>query len=536
MKKNLFQISLLLSLCAAFLCGCTDDNDPIAVTDGTPLTIHATADGFTSTDGVNTRAMENGYTTTFTTGDAIGVFAVDKNGAVIADCKNVKCTYSADGSWTAESSAPVYYYTGAQYFAYYPYKSELSAENITEVSGIVDYFNKNIATDQSSYAKYTACDLMTTTQNVSPTTSGDNKTLSFSFTHQMSLIEISLPMQKYKTSNAADAYVYSSPVIGATFSMTKDGSSSSIFPCNMGSGVYRYIVPAGTTCTIKGEFPTADSKTIEYNKEVFSLSSGNYKRLNVTYSDASSTPIVRALVVGDFYCKDAISGTGYLIPGNITELTEEQKAACLGIVMKVGRGTNEGTTGNDDKDAKNWTDTDTYMLKGTTTEMSTIHGYVLALKDGNGGNTCQWSSFKEQIHTNQSRYTLFCGYSNMQTIKTYLSKNSDKSLQTDFPAAYHASEGYETIESGKYSSPSNSSGWFLPSAGQCWYWFQNQEVLKESMEKAEGDGWYQYYWSSSESSNPTDIAWYVNFNYDRVDGNYKDLHDEYSRVRSCLAF
>ncbi|WP_455635665.1 fimbrillin family protein [Parabacteroides sp.] len=530
MKKNLFQISLLLSLCAAFLCGCTDDNDPIAVTDGTTLTIHATADGFTSTDGVNTRAMENGYTTTFTTGDAIGVFAVDKNGAVIADCKNVKCTFSADGSWTAESSAPVYYYTGAQYFAYYPYNDNLTTDGITSTEGIVKAFS--VATDQSTYAKYTACDLMTAAA-VSPDT---NKTLSFSFAHQMSLIEISLPMQKYKTSNAADAYVYSSPVIGATFSMTKDGSSSSIFPCNMGSGVYRYIVPAGTTCTIKGEFPTADSKTIEYNKEVFSLSSGNYKRLNVTYSDASSTPIVRALVVGDFYCKDAISGTGYLIPGNITELTEEQKAACLGIVMKVGRGTNEGTTDNDGQDANNWTDTDTYMLKGTTTEMSTIHGYVLALKDGNGGSACAWASFNTQIGTDQSQYTLFCGYSNMQTIKTYLSENSDKSLQTDFPAAYHASEGYETIESGKYSSPSNSSGWFLPSAGQCWYWYKNKDLLIGSMEKAGGDGWYKYYWSSSEYSiNLANYAWCVLFYYGNVNGGYKS-YDNDSRVRSCLAF
>ena len=535
MKKNISPLSLLFLLCVAALCGCTDDDDPISVTDGTPLTIHATADGFTSTDGVNTRAMENGYTTTFTTGDAIGVFAVDKNGAVIADCKNVKCTYSADGSWTAESSAPVYYYTGAQYFAYYPYKSELSAENITEVSGIVDYFNKNIATDQSTYAKYTACDLMTTTQNVSPTTSGGNKSLSFSFTHRMSLIEISLPMQKYKTSEDADAYEYSSRILSGTFSIvpgTANEGASSITPCSMGNGVYRCIIPANTSYKVGGEFSAGD-KTIEYSKEDLSLSAGNYQRLNVTYSGA---PIVRALAVGDFYCKDAISGTGYLIPGDITELTEEQKAACLGIVMKVGRGTNEGTTGNEDKDAKKWTDTDTYMLKGTTTKMSTIHGYVLALKDGNGGSACAWASFNTQIGTDQSQYTLFCGYSNMQTIKTYLSKNSDKrSLQTDFPAAYHASEGYETIESGKYSSPSNSSGWFLPSAGQCWYWYKNKDLLEESMKKAERDGWYQYYWSSSEDGYyPVGDAWYVNFNDGSVYYNNKNYRN--CRVRSCLAF
>ena len=289
MKKNLFPFSLLLLLCITALCGCTEGDEPIAATDGTTLTIRATAAGFTSADGADTRASENGYITNFTTGDEIGVFAVDKDGAVIADCKNVKCTRNADGFWTADASVPVYYYTGAKYFAYYPYKSELSAKNITDVSGIVDYFNKNIVTDQGTYDKYTACDLMTTPQNVSPTVFGGKKTLSFIFTHQMSLIEISLPVQKYKTSDAAGAYEYAEPAINATFSMTKEGGATSpITPYNMGNGIYRYIVPGNTTCTIEGEFHL-NSKVINYKKEISSLASGFYERVNVTYSDGSAT-------------------------------------------------------------------------------------------------------------------------------------------------------------------------------------------------------------------------------------------------------
>ena len=226
--------------------------------------------------------------------------------------------------------------------------------------------------------------------------------------------------------------------------------------------------------------------------------------------------------VGDFYCKSSDGSTGYLIPGDIASLTEEQIKVCLGVVMKVGK------DGSGD-----WQDADSYTLKGTTTEMP-IHGYVLALKNGNGGNACAWGSAGTQVSTNQSQYTLFCGYSNTQTIKTASSSSFDSS----YPAAYHASVGYETRESGKYSSPGNSSGWFLPSAGQCWYWFQNKDLLLASMTKAGGDGWrLGEYWSSSENSNnPARSAWLVNFEgRGSVAGGFKGNGDDY-KVRSCLAF
>ncbi|MEL5892717.1 fimbrillin family protein [Bacteroides sp. GD17] len=359
MKKNVFPLSLSLLLCIAVLCGCTEGDEPIAATDGSTLTIHATADGFTAADGADTRASENGYITKFTIGDEIGVFAVDKDGAVIADCKNVKCTRNADGFWTADASVPVYYYTGAKYFAYYPYKSELSAKNITNVSGIVDYFNKNIVTDQGTYDKYTACDLMTTL-HVPPIVFVGKKTLSFTLTHQMSLIEISLPVQKYKTSDAADAYEYAEPAINATFSMTKEGGATSpITPYNMGNGIYRYIVPGNTTCTIEGEFHL-NSKVINYKKEISSLASGSYERVNVTYSDGSATPAVRPLAVGDFYYSD-----GGIIPGTTDNPPVE---GCIGVIYCVD---NSFITNNSTK----------------KTDGGYTHALVVALKDASTSST-----------------------------------------------------------------------------------------------------------------------------------------------------
>lgn len=519
MKKNLFQLSLLFLSCTASLCGCTEGDEPIAATDGTTLTIRATADGFTSADSADTRASENGYTATFTAGDEIGVFAV-KDGAVIADCKNVKCTYDAKTkSWSAEASAPVYYYTGAEYFAYYPYKIDLNTDNITTVDGIVSAFSTYLADDQSTYAKYTACDLMTA-DAVSPTApSGGNKTLSFSFAHKMSLIEISLPVSKYKTSELPDAYEYSSPVLGATFSITK-GSTSTITPYNISKGIYRYIVPAGTSYTVSGTFSTVDSKTIEYSKEVSSLSSGNYKRLNVTYDGApSSTAEVRALVVGDFYYSD-----GSICPGNVSNPPRE---GCIGVVMKVGKDSDDDCT---------------YKQKDGTTEMNTVNGYVLALYDANGGNTCEWGSYGTQVEYIVDNVDMmnreeigFYGYKNTQAVILFAA-SENKTLKTDFPAVYwttDATEGYEY----SYPAPANSSGWFLPSAGQCNYWLYNRDELLTSVRKATGAdsyGWKNYYWSSSEySSRPTNSAWYASFSSSNVSNNNKD--NRYY-VRACLAF
>lgn len=362
MKKNLFPLSLLFLLCAAALCGCAEDDEPIAATDGTILTIHATADGFTSTDGADTRATESSYTTTFTADDEIGVFAV-KDGAVIAGCKNVKCTYDA-GNNTWNASTPVYYYTGAQYFAYYPYKDNLSSADITSVDGIVNYFNENVATDQGTYADYTAWDLMTA-ESVSP--SGGNKSLSFSFTHKMSLIEISLPIQKYKTPTA---YEYSSPIIGATFSIVPTGSSTStITPYNISKGIYRYIIPAGTSYTVSGEFSTIGNKTITYTQSV-SLSAGNYKRLNVTYSGAT-TITERALAIGDFYYSD-----GSIFPGNMGNSPNPPTDGCIGVIYCVDK---------------------SFITGNSTNTNSYTHGLVVALKDAssyslwvNAGSAVSW--------------------------------------------------------------------------------------------------------------------------------------------------
>ena len=523
MKTNLLNISILVLLTAVSLCGCSNDDEPVAtVTDGTTLTVTARADGFAPAEGTaqtgtpQTRAAESGYTTTFVKGDRIGVFAV-KDGNVIADCRNVPLTY--DGTaW----EGTIYKYTGATYFAYYPYTEGMNDK--TSVAEIVAAFSNAVATatDQSTYAGYTACDLMTATAE-SPIS---GTSLSFTFTHRMSLIEISLPVQKYKTSGDANAYEYSAPVLGATFSLTPGSGSgaTTIQPCPMGNGIYRYIVPAGTSgATLSGVFHTADGKTIEYLKDNLSLSAGNYKRLNVTYDGAPSTPTVRGLAVGDFYYSD-----GSICPGNVSNPPSE---GCIGVVYWVGSIIEEDPLLKEDH-------------PGCT------HGLVAALQDA--GKTL-WSSSCEDISGNWlSKQSNTYGITNLKEANKMQGYANTKALE-----GYNASESATGNNSGKtvlpiglirsyagaHQAPESSSGWYFPSIKELKFmcWGQNASGGNEGKKKLDG----QFgkitgasplqsddYWSSTESGNYW--AWEVYLGRGYVGSYNKDLNSYC--VRAVLAF
>lgn len=523
--KNLLKYTLLLFL--PVLAACSNDEEWASVAQqpcgALELSI-GIGDFTTYGSAPNTRASESGATTTFENGDRAGIIVLEgstlkgnnlpyiyNNGSWSFDAQQV----NSKNSSTSGSSKSIYYYdskaTDVTYIVYYPYSTE--ADGVTSIEGEGGLKSKFTPKEnQQSAADYRASDLMTwqSTAGIAP-----QKKLSVTLSHACNSVSL-LPVVHYTLGNGDD-FVHPSPNI-SDVNFIINGKLR--LPYAAADGSYRYILPSGLTESSVRCFYTLDRKT--YSKEL-TVSSASATAANIRYSSTQKVSAgdysLDKAQVGDFYCKSSDGTTGYLIPGDIASLTEAQKAAVLGIVMKVGR---DGSG--------NWADTDTYKDKSGNA-MSDIHGYVLALKDGNGGSTCQWGSSGTAVGTHTEKETLFYGYSNTQTIKDYATKN-DKNLQNDFPAAYHASVGYEAT----HASPGNSSGWFFPSAGQCWYWYQNKDVLKLSMDKAGGDGWQSYYWSSSEHSDyPTYDAWYVLFDSGRVgSGNRGSGH--FGRVRSCLAF
>ena len=541
MKKNILNISLFTLLSAVVLCGCSNDDElTVAATDGTTLTVTARADGFASTDGTpqtgtpQTRASESGYTTTFTNGDQIGVFAV-RGGNVISGCKNVPLTYDGE-KW---NGSVIYKYADATYFAYYPYTA--SMDDKTSIDGIMWTFNDNVRStpDQSTYAKYTACDMMTASVDAA---SVSGNSLSFTFSHAMSLIEISLPVQKYKTSEATDAYEYSAPVLNSTFSLapSSGGDATTITPYYMGNGIYRYIVPAATSgATVSGAFDTADGKTIEYSKSSLSLSVGKYKRLNVTYE---GTTVVRALAVGDFYYSD-----GSICPG---DASNPPKEGCIGIVYWLG----------DIKD-------DNYGLLDSKFPAGT-HGLVVSLwdmpaPDNPSSTTMTWtyggyeyvttwlgsatwsgtvsrpSDFTSIQVTDKMR-----GYANTVALEEYNKYVENTGSGKDQNLRVKPVKGLSAFQTA-HPAPVSSSGWYWPSVCElkqvCWgqgnsSGTSGKSMLNSKIEKVGGTAFgNDIYWSTTELGNLSYNVWYVRFSDGYLDDYGHKLYSTY-RVRPLLAF
>ncbi len=459
MKTKHFFIPLFYIWLATSLCGCSNDDEPTATTtEGSVLTVLATTEDFRSGDGAVTRAEdEDGYKTKFSNGDRIGVFAVKADGSVMSGCNNLPLTYNGTG-WTGT----VYYYSGVEYFAYYPYNKDLDA-SITTLDAIVDGFTP--LQDQSN-GNYTKSDLMTA-EAVSPV----NNRITFSFTHAMSLIEISLPTVLYKFKAEQSLPDYQPKLAG-------NPQFNDFTPYTVKENfIYRYLVKPGTGCTLKGEYTDLDSREMTYTLNIAAgdLSASKYKRYLVDGGAISVTDY--ELQMGDFYMKN-----GSLLKGT-ESLTETQKSNCIGVVMKVG---------------KHETDDCQYKTKGGK-PMTDIHGYVLATGDINihpwGPKGTSIIAVQEDASSNT-----FYGYKFTQIIKDYATGNG-MDLQTAFPIFYYNTVDYEKT----YPALESSSGWYLPSIGQCKYWLDNKATLLESIKKVNSrqqDFFYNaYYWSSTEYNN-----------------------------------
>ena len=536
--------SVVVFASAFLLSGCSESELPGDDDNGNnnrpALTIEVSDGGYAPAAGEKsdtrenpaTRATENDYTTQFTAGDKIGVYAV-KDGAIVDGVNNLclvaTTTTATDGStslvWQTEDGKTPFNISGATYYAYYPWQSILNVELVpgTPAPETAAFFanvinNWTPSTDQGTYTAYTASDLM-----IAKGTTSDKK-LSFSMQHQMALVVIDLPKTKYTLTDAGGKslpdYILDAP----------DTNFKDITPCRMGDGTYRYLIKpeaAGSQpTTLSGSYTNATPATAEWEFKA-NVPASQYKKYVVDNGSVNFIDKSHQLQVGDFFMKD-----GTLLSKETNPFSDEQKAACIGIVLKVGK-----------DESGDWEDDCKYKQKDGKTSMNDIHGYVLSLKEGNGGKTCAWGPTDTSVEyeedgvdmMNREKNTGFYGYKTTQAIILF-NKSKSGDLSTAFPAAYHATAGYEKAQ----QAPASSSGWFLPSAGQCWYWYQNRDKLSLSFKKALGKDnfdWSDYsYWSSSEySDGPKDSAWGVNFFYN---GMYDDNKggDDYNKVLSCLAF
>lgn len=445
---HLLQAALLL-----LLVSCTQEEFPAVQDKAQQLTISVTDGGYTSAvenmkTRVETRAVENGYTTEFTEGDACGFYMVRGGKPVYSNVKLTAEKDSATGGimWKTDGTTLAAGMDGESYYLYYPYQADMAGKTATPAEGAVmtdaEFFKPLIdgwqpGDDQSTHAAYTASDLMTA--GGSTTGTGNTIHLSFAMKHRMALAVIEMPKTVYKfiDANVPDYTVGAE----ATFTGTAK-------PLRMADGTYRYLVHSSMP-TIEGCYDGGNREftiTTSASHPVV----GEYKRYkvdgaaetikNVTYAESG---IAR---IGDFYCTKNNGTTGYLIPKEADETTV-QAAKVVGIVFQ----TDKSRIGAKEKE----------KLGGE----GNVHGLVMAVK--NIATRQAWGLFGMDeglttCRTKADNYNDISGYGNCEHIRT------NRGNFDSYPA-FKAAYDYNTT----CPVPATTTGWYLPASGQWWDILQN---------------------------------------------------------------
>lgn len=506
---NLTPTTVLLLTMIAILWGCSKD-DLADNTDNRQveqLSLTVVDDGYTSDDagGIQTRTTENGYKTIFTPNDYIGLYAVDSQDLLVIKnaCLSLRST-SKGLQWQPLTGGKLTVGNAVRFFVYYPHNSSLTTVNTTATTA-EDFFANKIQgwkpnSDQSVYSQYSNNDLMVGSGNLGEAINGV-RPLNIKLRHQMGLAVISLPKTRYALSSNAD-YTWIADDANLTF-VDKYHSST---PCRMDDGTYRYLVKPAATVTLNATFTDSDNNPRQFNITP-TLATGSYK--TYTIDGGVTTDKTYTLQTGDFYFKDAS------LMSKDKVLNSKQKKACIGVILKIGKAEDD-----------TYTDDCQYTFKGTSNPMS-VNGYVLAIKDANSGYTTKWGAYEvanNVVTTDRDLYH-FSGYKNTQDIISY----ANTSLYNRAPATHRATEDYER----SYPAPTKTSGWFLPSAGQCKWWSDHRDELSKSV-KATGNkdfDWTTGYWSSTEQ-DASNVYCFKDGSTVEYDSKTKDSY----KVRSCLVF
>lgn len=446
MKNYFMKSSMMLMTVSAVLASCTQEeivqND---VPTRQALNISVNIQDFVSEDGSRaTTGTDENRTTAFADGDEMGMYVISSDGTVI--CNNEKFVYNGT-AW--EAANELYYWKNANYIAYYPYNAELTSQNITSVDDIKTKFaESDDFYTQNTAEAYEKADLMLA--EIPKPTDGE---LEFNLAHQFSMVEINVPVRRYKTTEAQGNFEYTAPV-SLTWNTDLKIGDNVVAPYSTGKGSFRFIVvPSATdtdlSLTLDGRLMYDEGVPVYFGSSTepqsINLASGLCKVYNVTYSEVENKVVTRDLEVGDFYYTD-----GSIYPyGDCSsnDLTKPVKNGCIGVIFEVGNG-----VPNNEK----WN-----------------HGSVLCLVDATNGNVA-WSTSNQTLPSNvtddtsdenkQKVLTQMDGYSFTIQLAGMVNDNEAPSVVRNFV----------TVNDKNYEAPQSvSTGWYLPSTGQITAIMQN---------------------------------------------------------------
>lgn len=451
-RKHLTICIVLLSLLMA---SCVKEEPFAPAGNANSVELRVVADNFVSTQGA-TRASDAGYITTFTADDQIGIFAIKTSNNVVLD-KNIPYKYNGTAWVPADPANTVHHYNFLEdvtYFAYYPYSATM--DDATSEADIQAKFTPK--PDQSTYADYTASDLMTGAGTLS--TTGDTRTLTLELKHRMALLVLCPDPYAPCVAPAGAGYEYYGEArTKGTITNAKINNTATYA---VGDDTYRLLV-APAKMNIPLEY-TLGTTTTSYTFADQSLTAGTYRQFKMGHPDLT---VEREMQIGDYFYSN-----GKLMPGANGEEPVD-KENCIGVVFHVGPGpgdelTNYAGTGLEGRDR--------------------IRGYVVALtnqeRNDYGDKAYKWAGSEILVGTSTST-TDFRGYANTSLI---LQKATNpEAAQTAKDYSWHG------------SPPANSSGWYLGSAGQMACMAENRiSKLDPSILKADGKSLYGVFWTSTE--------------------------------------
>lgn len=446
MKNIIYSIAGMLL--ALSMTACTEDEE-ILKAHGQALQVLVATEEPASADGSTTRATDTGYSTSFTSGDRIGIFAITSDGVILE--KNIAYQYDGTSWKPVDADKPMYHYNyaGVTYFAYYPYSTVM--DDATSEDDIVSKFT--IKDDQSAQADYTASDLMTGAGSVT-TAAGSIPVMKLTLKHKMSLFIIDIKNTAYITDNG---YEYSEPVGSLSLKVSAGGSDISNKLYHLSTTAYRYITTPGTAISAEINY-TAGKESIAYSYKasVDKTTAEKYHLVNMRRGET----IRRNLQVGDFYYQD-----GSIVPGS-EDFYQFSGNPCIGVVFKVGAGSQDRVSDYEGK-------------------ISIIHGYVLALNQ----SSQKWGD-ASQKWTNTSWFE-YQGYQYTKALRAGIAGGYS------FPACSYCLN-YTPAPTGV------SSGWYFPSLQQVAdFVVSNLNILDTSLGKVAGSAPISNsdYISSSTDSN-----------------------------------
>ena len=434
-----------ITLSSIWMAGCSQEQilDPsFSQGDGTALSVTATSEGFVDTDNLS-RVTDEGTSTTFEDGDKMGLYVVGADKVIL---KNIPLTYS-EGKWTADRN--IYYYEGADYVAYFPYNESLETassasegETLTATveAGIKaagdEVLKSAVNQDQDTYHK---ADLMMA-KVASTAISGQS--LNFKLEHQYALVEFALPVYKFKYLKANSDSEYKEFSVPMTeFTMKVNGTE--VTPYKTPEGTFRYLIQPRTETTLSEVRFTdpSDRKPVTVEAKTVKLEAGNYKKYNVSINvnDTPQTPSSEAEVIdliGCFLCDD-----GTIWPN---KWKENVPSNVVGIIYSQ--------IGESD-------------LKGSDIADKDFNYYALAVNEVKGFGFDK--NAEEAFDFPAGVFKVTSDDSGTDNIYSINDMSGYQSTQALIGASIGTSiKG--ALE--RWSKPENmeSSGWFIPSAGQYW--------------------------------------------------------------------